>query len=216
MRELNHKDTFATIEQWLDDNLEEEKSFVPHATPIPNIKSKGIYFWFMQSDRYKVLSGFVTIHPIEPHYTKYIDGVKYDLVYLGTSGTGKQGNSNIYKRLLWHIEQNHKDGEVYHGTLSTLRAGLGALLADDLIIPNTESLVNTLMKKYMKIYWIEYLDDKFLIDNDEKYLIKAIKPLLNLKNNPNARANAQDNSTQVYKIRRAVVYMNTKQRLGNI
>ena len=211
MRELNHNDTITTISQWLSDNLEDKKSITPNSNPIPNVKSKGIYFWFMQPDGYKILN---KLQPIEPRYIKDIDGEKYDLVYLGTSGTGKQGNSNINKRLLWHIEQKHRDGEICHGTLSTLRAGLGALLADDLIIPNTESLVNDFIKNYMKVFWVEYEDDKSLIDNDEKVLINGIKPLLNLKSNPNARAYAQANSTQVYKIRRADVYKNSRLRLG--
>lgn len=187
---------------------------VPHADAIPHVKSKGIYFWFMRPDGYKALSNYVTIDPIEPKYTKDIEGVKYDLVYLGTAGTGREGNSNLAKRFEWHINQKHTESNICHGTLSTLRAGLGALLSNDLILPNTENDVNTFIKDYMKVFWIEYLDDKSLIDSDEKILIKEIKPLLNLKNNPNAKANAIANSTQVYKIRRALVYVNTRIRLG--
>ena len=69
------------------------------------------------------------------------------------------------------------------------------------------------MKDYMKVFWIEYSDDKSLIDNDEKVLINGIKPLLNLKNNPNARANAQGNTTQEYKKRRINVKSNTLNRI---
>jgi hypothetical protein len=95
-----------------------------------------------------------------------------------------------------------------------LRASIGSILSSDLILPNTEEMVNAFMKKYMKVFWIEYPKDKSHIDNDEKILIKVIRPLLNLKNNPNARANAIANSTQVYKIRRSEVYKNTRLRLG--
>ena len=70
------------------------------------------------------------------------------------------------------------------------------------------------MKDYMKVFWIEYSDNKSLIDNDEKILIKGIKPLLNLKNNPNSKAIAQANTSQVYKTRRALVYNKTKQSIG--
>jgi hypothetical protein len=65
----------------------------------------------------------------------------------------------------------------------------------------------------LKVFWIEYPNDIELIDNDEEILIKGIKPLLNLKNNSNARANAPAIPTQVYKKRRAVVYTNTRLRL---
>ncbi len=167
----------------------------------------------MRQDGYKAMSNFVSINPIEPKYTKVIEGVKYDLVYLGTAGTGKKGKSNLNERFEWHVNQNHIDSNICHGTLSTLRAGLGALLSNDLILPNTENDVNTFIKDYMKVFWIEYSNDKSLIDNDEKVLINGIKPLLNLKNNPNARANAITNSTQVYKIRRAEVYNNTRLRM---
>lgn len=212
---INPNADFKELITWLNQNLLSTNSFVPHANAIPNIKSKGIYFWFMHPDGYKALSNFVTINPFEPKYTKDIDGIKYDLVYLGTAGTGKNGTSNLAERFEWHVVRpHHTNSNICHGTLSTLRAGLGALLSNDLILQSTENEVNTFMKDYMKVFWIEYLDDKSLIDSDEKILIKEIKPLLNLKNNPNAKANAIANSTQVYKIRRAKVYSNTRLRLG--
>lgn len=211
---INPNADFNDLCTWLNENLLTINSFVPHIDEIPNVKSKGIYFWFMHPNAYKALSNYVTINPINPKYTKDIDGIKYDLVYLGTAGTGKKGNSNLNERFEWHVNQNHSEANICHGTLSTLRAGLGALLAEDLIIPNTESLVNIFMKNYMKVFWIEYSNDKSLIDNDEKILIKGIKPLLNLKNNPNSKANAQANSTNVYKTRRSLIYNNTKQSIG--
>jgi hypothetical protein len=211
---INPNANFKELTTWLNQNLLSTNSFVPNVDAIPNVKSKGIYFWFMRQDGYKAMSNFVTINPIEPKYTKDIEGLKYDLVYLGTAGTGKKGKSNLNERFEWHVNQKHTDSNICHGTLSTLRAGLSALLSNDLILQSTENEVNTFIKDYMKVFWIEYLDDKSLIDNDEKILIKEIKPLLNLKNNPNARANAIANSTKVYKIRRAVVYNNTRLRLG--
>lgn len=210
---INSNANFNELTTWLIENLKQENSLTPHVDEIPKINSKGIYFWFMQPDGYETLSNYVTIKPIEPKYTKDIKGIKYDLVYLGTAGTGKKGNSNLTERFEWHVYQNHTMSNICHGTLSTLRAGLVALLSNDLILPNTENDVNTFMKDYMKVYWIEYPDDKDLIDNDEKILIKGKKPLLNLKNNPNARANAQGNSTQVYKKRRINVKNTTLNRI---
>lgn len=215
MRKLHESENHISITAWLNENLEDKKSIKGCCQEVKKVpKTKGIYFWFMKSDGYKVLSKYITINPIEPRYTKKIDGVQYDLVYLGTAGTGKKGNSNLAERFEWHINQAHTVSNVCHGTLSTLRAGLGSLLADDLIIPDTENLVNSFMKNYMKVFWIEYTDDKLLIDNDEKILIKVLRPLLNIKNNPNAKANAPANSPKLYKIRRAVVYKSTRLRIG--
>ena len=205
---------FDQLTEWLNQNLLSPNSFVPHVDSIPNINSKGIYFWFLHPDGYNALSKHVEIKPINPMCPRYIDGVTYDLVYLGTAGTGKKGNSNITERFVWHINQNHTVSNICHGTLSTLRAGIGALLSNDLIDTDTEKVVNDFMKQSMKVFWIEYPNDNDLIDNDEKILIKGIKPLLNLKNNPNARINSIINSTKVYKIRRAEVYNNTRLRLG--
>jgi hypothetical protein len=210
---INPNADFNELTNWLNENLLSKKSFVPHVDAIPNVKSKGIYFWFMQQDGYIAMSDFVSANPIEPKYSIAIEGVKYDLVYLGTAGTGKEGNSNLSKRFEWHINQKHIESNICHGTLSTLRSGLGALLSDDLMLENTEIKVNDFLKNYMKVFWIEYSDDKSLIENDEKVSIKGLKPLLNLKNNPNARANAQSNTTQEYKKRRIIVKNNTLNRI---
>ena len=62
--------------------------------------------------------------------------------------------------------------------------------------------------------WIEYPSDKQLIDADERFLIKGLKPLLNIKNNPNALAASNDNSTKQYKKRRVEIMANSKDKLG--
>ena len=213
MNKLHENDTLEIVINWLDKNLNNQKKITPHTDTIPNVKSKGIYFWFMHLDGYKQLSDFVEITPIVPVYKRIIDGTEYDLVYLGTAGTGKKGYSNLKERFVWHINQKHTESNVCHGTLSTLRAGLGSLLSDDLILPNTEKLVNEFMTKYMKLYWIEYPDNKELIDNDEIILIKRIKPLFNLDYNPNANIAAIHNPTRIYKIRRNEIEKTTKLRL---
>jgi len=207
---LNTEMNFTELKKWLDENL--TKSFRPHIDEIPTIKSKGIYFWFMKQGGYNQLSKYVDIKPIDPCYTKEIGGGKYDLVYLGTTGTGKKGKSNLYDRFKWHILQNHSESNICHGTLSTLRAGLGSVLCEDLILPNTEEAVNSFMKSNMRIFYVKYSDDKNLIDSDEFILINGFKPVLNLKNNPNA--SLQGNPTRIYKSRRAFVYQNTRFRLN--
>lgn len=209
---LQNNISFSELSNILDNQL--INSFKPHVDAIHNVQTKGIYFWFMKQKAYSSLSQYETISPIKPRYTKTINGEIYDLVYLGTAGTGKKGNSNLKNRFDWHINQNHIDSYVCNGTLSTLRAGLGALLAEDLILPNTEELVNTFMKNSMILFWVEYPNNNELIDSDEKTLINIIKPLLNLKSNSNARLTSLDNSTKSYKRRRALVYKNTRLRLS--
>lgn len=209
---LQNNTSFSELSNILDNQL--INSFKPHVDAIPNVESKGIYFWFMKQKAYSKLSQFETISPIESTYSKFINGEKYDLIYLGTAGTGKKGNSNLKNRFDWHIQQEHNNSQICSGTLSTLRAGLGALIAEDLILPNTEELVNTFMKNSMILFWVEYPNNNELIDSDEKILINTIKPLLNLKSNSNARLTSIDNSTKSYKRRRALVYKNTRLRLS--
>jgi hypothetical protein len=206
---------FKELEKILDENLL-TNPFVPHLDAIPNVNSKGIYFWFMHPNGYNALNKNETINPIYPNYTRVIEGVNYDLVYIGTTGTGKKGKNNLLKRLDWHINQVHRESTIRQkqSALSTLRTGLGSLLADDLIIPNTENEINNFMKTYMKVFFIVYPDNKTLIDNDEKILIKKIKPLLNLKHNPNHLKGAKDNPTKVYRARRNTIEIATKKRLG--
>lgn len=202
------------LTNWLSKNLTCKDCFTPHLEKIPEIKSKGIYFWFMKPEGYKSLSKHISVHPIEQRFIMNCEGVNYDLVYLGTAGTGKKGNSDLFERFKWHIEQKHAESNICHGTLSTLRSGLGSLLADDLILPNTENEINEFMKDFMKLCWIEYPNDKILIDSDERFLIKGLKPLLNIKNNPNALAAATDNPTKDYKKRRVEIVAKSKSNLN--
>ena len=200
----------------LNEMLIDEKSIDACCKNVAEVPlKKGIYFWFMPNEAYAKLSKYVAILPIVPVYQKVINGIVHDLVYIGTAGTGKNGNSNLNERLKWHLCTKHSESAVCSGTLSTLRAGLGALLADDLILPNTEAEVNDFMCTYMKVYWITYGDhDKDAIDSDESKLIIELRPLLNLDHNPNARVTAQLNPTRRYKILRSRIIKDTKLRLG--
>ena len=202
------------ISSILDNSL--EFYFRPHLEEIPILETKGIYFWFMKNSAYMNLSQFMEIRPVSTVFSKFIDNVKYDLVYLGTTGTGKKGNSTLTKRLDWHINQKHKESSIKQkqSALSTLRTGLSSLLSEDLILPNTEELVNDFMSSNMIVYYLEYPNNKELIDNDEKILIYKLKPLLNLKSNPNSLKNSDLNPTKQYKYRRIIVEKNTKKRLG--
>jgi hypothetical protein len=214
-RNLTPADTFITIRTWLNQNL--SGPIVPVPQSIPQIpQEKGLYFWFMKPAGYAALRNFVEITPVEPCYEKEINGEKYHLVYLGTAGTGKEGNSNLRERLEWHITQTHTRSSVCSGTLSTLRAGIGSLLSDDLIRENTQGTINEIFEKWFKVYWISYTNRnvKKQIDDDEYILINVIMPLFNIKNNPNALTNARLNPTKSYRERRNRIYKDSRNKLG--
>lgn len=204
--------TFTSLQQWIFENTQGSINANPAMlNQVP--QEKGIYFFFVHPDGYKELSRFIAIHPLQ---TLIIDKNGYHLIYLGTAGTGKDGGGHLFQRLNWHLTQNHTNGAICSGTLSTLRAGLGALLSNDLILyPNssTEQEVNAFLEEYCRIYWISYKEVE-RINNDEFQLIQILRPLLNIRNNPNALAAAPNNQTKAYKKRRIEIYQDTKTRIG--
>lgn len=205
-----------SFSQWLPNELQDEASLVPHETDIPNQLQgvKGIYFWYMQVTGYEALSKFIRVSQIESVQLRKIDSENYHLVYIGTAGMGKNGGSDLFERLKWHIQDKHSNSAICSGALSTLRQGLGALLADDLITPSTEDAVNQFMKSFMRVFWVSYKEEENSINEDEFTLIQTLRPLLNIRNNPNALANASDNPTKNYKQRRLRIIGSSRKRLN--
>lgn len=201
--------------KWLQQELNDDLSIIPHINLIPDNlhKVKGIYFWFMKSTGYSALSSYVLITPTNNVYKRIINGEEFHLVYLGTAGMGKKGGNDLFGRLKWHIENRHTESSVLNGTLSTLRQGLGALLSNDLILPDTEELINDFIKSYMRVFWISYEGKEHLINEVESSLIQNIRPLLNSKENPNAHSNALPNSTLSYNLRRKSIIKSTLDHL---
>ena len=218
-RKLTQDDDINSIKEWLDKNINDENSLIPTNQSVPNLLKKGIYFWFIKKEgreKFNEYLGNIKLNEIYQKFFKEDYYLKYDLVYLGTAGTGRDEKSNLKERLKWHIEGRHNENNICSGFLSTLRTGIGSILSYDLIEKNTEDLVNDYFKKYFKISWIEYDEQegiKKIIDNDERYLIKSLKPLLNLKNNPNAKLDSLENPTKKYKKRRNIVIKSTKSRI---
>lgn len=215
-RSLNQIDNFNTIENWLNINFTIPNLITPIPSQILHVPTKkGIYFWLIKKNGYEVLSNFIEINRLQEVYEFDIKDIKYDLVYIGTAGTGKKGKSNLQERIKWHISQSHSPSNICHGILSTLRTGISSIVSNDLELPNTEQLVNNIFENYFKLYFIKYDGDfESYIDNDERILIKIIKPLFNLKNNPNAKSSSIKNLTKDYKFRRNHIIKNTKARLG--
>lgn len=215
-RPLNNNDNFNSISEWINEN-HNLNAFSPGLNDINQIPhEKGIYFWLMNPAGYKVLSMHVPIQPINNRFEKEVDNNTYHLLYLGTAGIEGEGNGNLFGRINWHLNQHHYPNNINSDFISTLRSGVGSLLSDDLILKDTEHVVNILLRDFFKVFWIEYPEPEVnRIKEEERILIKKLKPLLNLRNNPNARNNAPPNPTQVYKARRQLVITNTKNRLQN-
>lgn len=216
-RILTNADTFNSLSTWLDENLNNQ--FRANSNYLPaDENSRGIYFWFMKPVGYQKLSELgLNITAINPTYKKVINSETYDLVYIGTAGANRKESNTLFKRLNWHLSDKHNENNICHGTISTLRHTVGSALSDDLIIPNTENDVNEFFSDYFYVYVLPYLGEantKEQIDNDEYYLISVLKPLFNIKNNPNARITAGQHPTRQLKVRRGLVMNNTRERLG--
>jgi hypothetical protein len=183
---------FNQLTKLLDENLDDKKRIKACCQEVNKVsETKGIYFWFIHPDGYNALS----IKPIESKYTKVINGVKYDLVYIGTAGVRNNSsginNGNLKERLKWHLCDNKGVSGLCSGTMSTYRRTIGGLISDDLIASNTQEKIDELLCKYFMIYYIEYigtfLDVKDKVNSDEDVLIDVIRPILNLDKNPNAK-----------------------------
>lgn len=216
-RILTNTETSNSIVTWLNQNLQN-----PFRASIENLphddNSRGIYFWFMKPEGYQRLSlPGLNITAVNPTYNMKINEKTHDLVYVGTAGVNRNESSTIIKRLNWHLSNSHNKNNICNGTLSTLRQTVGATLSDDLIIPNTEIEVNEFFSDYFYIYTLPYsgeANNKERIENDEYTLISVLKPLFNIKNNPNARILAGQHPTRKLKERRGLVIRNTRERLG--
>ena len=191
---INPNANFNELTTWLEENLTDNKSIKACCQEVNKVPiNKGNYFWFMHPDAYKVLN----IKPIEPKYTRNINGSKYDLVYLGTAGVRNNSsgvnNDHLRKRIKWHLCDNKNISSLCNqsgSTMSTLRNTIGGLISDDLIANNTQNKIDEFLCKYFFIYFVEYpgtfLEVKDEVSTDEGILINVIRPLFNLKNNPNA------------------------------
>lgn len=178
-RPLNSTDNFETIKNWLEETLSDRNPITPHENDIPNVLSIGINFWFMKLEGYQNLNNKNKLEAFEPKFSKNIDNEQWYLVYLGN-----ESKENLNR----HIYQNHDKDSLK--TLSILRKKIGALLSDDLITPDTENLVNTFMKNYMKVFWITDFEgsNDLKIKQDVEKLTSLFKPLFVSLNNTDASA----------------------------
>ena len=104
----------------------------------------GVYCWWFKRT---VAESFVkklslNLCEISKIRSRVIEGEEYWALYFGIS-------SDMLSRAKWHILQKHAVSAVKHGTLSTLRQTLSALLDRDMICSQEE--VNELMDD--NCYW---------------------------------------------------------------
>jgi hypothetical protein len=205
------------IQQILLFNQEGDFTAIPETAKMAPL-TKGIYFWYVLQEGLPILSKYLVMPiQLEEPITKLNNKI---LIYLGTAGARLTENNqgHLKQRLLWHICTKHRPSTINNGTLSTFRTTLGSLLNHDLISHadiQTEQLINDFMKKYLSVSYIQYDGPIYeainAINEDERVLIKSLKPLFNLKNNPNAKI--KGHSTKAIKTRRILINKNSKLRL---
>ena len=217
---LPRTDNLESIKNWLEDNLTNANSFTPNQDAIPQVLSKGLYFWFMKPSGYQVFSRYFPLQALAAKYSRVVEGEKLDLVYLGTAGvrdTGKGDNKgHLMERFEWHIIKNQNATHVCSGIMSTFRKTLIPLFSEDLILSSAQSELNIIFSKYFKLYYLPYpgsfTEVKNRVNNDESILINSLKPLFNLKSNKNATT--PGHITCQIKKRRNEIQKATKKRLS--
>ncbi len=188
-------DSNKRIIEWINRNLSKQP-FTPHKEELNSkLTSKGIYFWFIKpKGGYDALSKFVDIDSSNTKFKKEFKKIECELVYIGMTGT-EENSSNLYTRL----NNQHINGNIKG---STLRKGLATLISENLQ-PPIEDEVNELLKNFFLVQWIEYpKSENKSIKADEDFLIKELKPLLNIKHNKNSYKSSKPNPTKTYSERR--------------
>lgn len=150
---LNSTDNIETIKNWLDENLTNENLFTPIQDAIPELPSKGIYFWFMKPAGYHIFSNYLPIQALAAKYSRVINGEQFDLVYIDES---YKNNNTITETLKWHINNvNDAEGINALKKSSPLRQVIGALLSDDLIDGDIQNSVSDFIYKNLIVFWVK-------------------------------------------------------------
>ena len=202
---LKSTDNIETINKWLEENLTDKNPFTPYQDAIHQDLSKGICFWFMKREGYKILSEHITDQALEAEYSKEINEVQFDLVYLDEI---YKAEKTITKTLNWHID-NINDINALKKS-SPLRKVIGALLSDDLLEANIQKKVSNFICENLMVFWISGFDCE---DN------KIINTASILKSHFFPLFNKNDTSTGISKeimVRIDKVYFNTIKNIEGI
>ena len=124
---------------------------------------EGIYCWWFKKNSAEIILSKLGLDEseIDKIQKRDIEGEEYWALYLGIS-------NDMLGRAKWHILQKHSVSAVKHGTLSTLRQSLSALL--DIDMSCSEEVVNMFMDN--NCYWEWEYTDK---DNAKKEETNALR-----------------------------------------
>ena len=119
---------------------------------------QGIYCWWFKKDSAKIILSKLDLNEseIDRIQKREIEGKEYWALYFVIS-------NDMLGRAKWHILQKHSVSAVKHGTLSTLRQSLSALLDKDMSC--SEEVVNKFMDN--NCYWEWEYTDKDNAKNEE-------------------------------------------------
>lgn len=120
--------------------LDQVSTLRAQITSIVNT-NPGIYKWWFNIDDTNMLLknlGFTNFSKLQ---SRVIDGETYYALYFGIS-------KDLRMRAKWHICQKHSQSQIKHGTLSTLRQTISALLGSDM--SKSMQKVNDLLDR---CYW---------------------------------------------------------------
>ena len=110
----------------------------------PMRKEPGIYRWWFKEYEAKKILNKISFNDYSKLQSKEIDQVLYVALYFGIS-------KDMKGRASWHICQKHTQTAVKHGTLSTLRQTLSALLDIDMIL--SENFINEFIDDNCYLEW---------------------------------------------------------------
>ena len=112
---------------------------------------KGIYCWWFKKNSAEIILSKLDLNENEINriQKRDIEGEEYWALYFGIS-------NDMLGRAKWHILQKHSVSAVKHGTLSTLRQSLSALL--DIDMSFSEEDINMFMDNNCYWEW-EYTDN---------------------------------------------------------
>lgn len=216
IQSLTDNEDFESICDWLNENLVDEKSFVPIANSIPNVTTAGICFWFMKPEGYEEIGRKLKLTPMEPTYSRLIEGILYDLVYVASEGfkdpwTGNL-TGNLYNKLTFEMDSSKEEVRVRKlSHRGRLRSVILPLLSDDILLNGVQNELDKIFSKYFKIFISEYSEisdpSKIKID-DKEQLITKLNPIFNL-------VQSQNNLSPLINQRIRKVFSDTKNRIIN-
>lgn len=215
-RSLTSDEDFDSICNWLNENLVDEKSFIPIANSIPNVTSAGIYFCFMKPEGYEEIGRKLKLTPMEPTYSRLIDGVLYDLVYVASEGLKNpwSGNitGNLYNKLTFEMDSSKEEVRIMKLTYrGRLRSVLLPLLSDDILFNGVQNELDKIFSIYFKILYSEYgqISDPLKVNIENvNQLIAKLNPIFNL-------VHSQNNLSSLIRERIRKVFSDTRNRKIN-